>query len=99
MEGLAGDRFAIITKTHHCMIDGVGSADLMVVIDGQRIRARHRAEAEALARRGRRRRALELTAGRAAPRRRRRRRGARALRSTRADAAAVDNARVRCATR
>jgi WS/DGAT/MGAT family acyltransferase len=30
VEGLAGDRFAIITKTHHCMIDGVGSADLMV---------------------------------------------------------------------
>jgi WS/DGAT/MGAT family acyltransferase len=30
VEGLAGDRFAIVTKTHHCMIDGVGSADLMV---------------------------------------------------------------------
>jgi WS/DGAT/MGAT family acyltransferase len=30
VEGLEGDRFAIITKTHHCMIDGVGSADLMV---------------------------------------------------------------------
>jgi diacylglycerol O-acyltransferase / wax synthase len=30
VEGLADDRFAIFTKTHHCMIDGVGSADLMV---------------------------------------------------------------------
>jgi len=30
VEGLAGNRFAILTKTHHCMIDGIGSADLMV---------------------------------------------------------------------
>ncbi|HBZ70873.1 MAG TPA: wax ester/triacylglycerol synthase family O-acyltransferase [Deltaproteobacteria bacterium] len=30
VEGLAGGRFALFTKTHHCMIDGVGSADLMV---------------------------------------------------------------------
>jgi len=30
VEGLAGNRFAILTKTHHCMIDGVGSADLML---------------------------------------------------------------------
>lgn len=30
VEGLANGRFAILTKTHHCMIDGVGSADLMV---------------------------------------------------------------------
>ncbi len=29
VEGLAEGGFAIITKTHHCMIDGVGSADLM----------------------------------------------------------------------
>jgi WS/DGAT/MGAT family acyltransferase len=29
VEGLADNRFAIITKTHHCMIDGVGSAELM----------------------------------------------------------------------
>jgi diacylglycerol O-acyltransferase len=29
VEGLAEGRFAIITKTHHCMIDGVGNADLM----------------------------------------------------------------------
>jgi diacylglycerol O-acyltransferase len=29
IEGLAGGRFAIVTKAHHCMIDGVGSAELM----------------------------------------------------------------------
>jgi WS/DGAT/MGAT family acyltransferase len=29
VEGLADGRFAILTKTHHCMIDGVGSAELM----------------------------------------------------------------------
>jgi WS/DGAT/MGAT family acyltransferase len=29
VEGLEGDRFAVITKIHHCMIDGVGSAELM----------------------------------------------------------------------
>jgi WS/DGAT/MGAT family acyltransferase len=29
VEGLAGDRFAIVTKAHHCMIDGVGSVELM----------------------------------------------------------------------
>jgi WS/DGAT/MGAT family acyltransferase len=30
VEGVAGDRFAIITKVHHCMLDGVGTADLMI---------------------------------------------------------------------
>jgi len=29
VEGLSGGRFAVITKTHHCMIDGVGTAELM----------------------------------------------------------------------
>jgi len=29
VEGLEGDRFAIVTKVHHCMIDGVGSVELM----------------------------------------------------------------------
>jgi diacylglycerol O-acyltransferase len=28
VEGVEGDRFAIITKVHHCMIDGVGSVEL-----------------------------------------------------------------------
>ena len=32
VEGLAGDQFALISKTHHCMIDGVSGADLISVI-------------------------------------------------------------------
>ncbi len=32
VEGLADGAFAIITKTHHCMIDGVGSVELTGVI-------------------------------------------------------------------
>src|SRR5919106_469737 len=28
-EGLAGDRFALISKTHHCLVDGVSGADIM----------------------------------------------------------------------
>jgi WS/DGAT/MGAT family acyltransferase len=28
VDGLEGDRFAMITKAHHCMIDGVGSVEL-----------------------------------------------------------------------
>jgi diacylglycerol O-acyltransferase / wax synthase len=32
VEGLAGDRFALISKTHHCMVDGVSGADLMSVL-------------------------------------------------------------------
>ena len=31
-EGLAGDRFAIISKTHHCLVDGVSGADIMTVL-------------------------------------------------------------------
>jgi diacylglycerol O-acyltransferase len=31
-EGLEGNRFALISKTHHCMIDGISGADLMSVI-------------------------------------------------------------------
>jgi WS/DGAT/MGAT family acyltransferase len=29
VEGVAGDRFAVIAKLHHCMVDGIASADLM----------------------------------------------------------------------
>ncbi len=32
VEGLAGDRLALISKTHHCMIDGVAGAELISVI-------------------------------------------------------------------
>ncbi len=32
VEGLEGDRFALITKSHHCMIDGIAGVDLMAVL-------------------------------------------------------------------
>jgi diacylglycerol O-acyltransferase / wax synthase len=32
IEGLENDRFAIIAKTHHCMIDGIAGADLLAVL-------------------------------------------------------------------
>jgi len=32
VEGLEGDRFAVITKVHHCMIDGISGADLLAVL-------------------------------------------------------------------
>ncbi|HYL57515.1 MAG TPA: wax ester/triacylglycerol synthase family O-acyltransferase [Candidatus Acidoferrales bacterium] len=32
VEGLSGDRFAMISKTHHCMIDGVSAIDLASVL-------------------------------------------------------------------
>lgn len=32
IEGLADGRFAILSKTHHCMIDGISGVDLMNVI-------------------------------------------------------------------
>jgi diacylglycerol O-acyltransferase / wax synthase len=31
-EGSTGDRFALISKTHHCLIDGVSGADIMSVM-------------------------------------------------------------------
>jgi WS/DGAT/MGAT family acyltransferase len=34
VEGVSDNRFAIFSKTHHCMMDGVGSADLMVTAMG-----------------------------------------------------------------
>jgi WS/DGAT/MGAT family acyltransferase len=32
IEGLAGDRLAIVTKNHHCMIDGVSGAEILSVL-------------------------------------------------------------------
>jgi WS/DGAT/MGAT family acyltransferase len=32
VEGLASDRFAIVSKTHHCLVDGVSGADIMTVL-------------------------------------------------------------------
>jgi len=32
VEGLTDDRFAIVTKIHHCMIDGMSGVDLMAVL-------------------------------------------------------------------
>ncbi|MFN2388004.1 MAG: wax ester/triacylglycerol synthase family O-acyltransferase [Actinomycetota bacterium] len=31
-KGLTGDRFALISKTHHCLVDGVSGADIMSVL-------------------------------------------------------------------
>jgi diacylglycerol O-acyltransferase len=37
VEGLAGERWAVISKVHHCMVDGVAGVDLMsVVLDLER---------------------------------------------------------------
>ena len=32
VEGLEGDRFAIISKVHHCMVDGLAGVDLMAAV-------------------------------------------------------------------
>jgi len=32
LEGLEGDRFALIFKVHHCMIDGISGVDLMKIL-------------------------------------------------------------------
>ena len=32
VEGLGGDRFAVISKTHHCMLDGISGVDLATVL-------------------------------------------------------------------
>jgi WS/DGAT/MGAT family acyltransferase len=34
VEGLGEDRFALLSKTHHCMLDGVSGADLATVLLG-----------------------------------------------------------------
>ena len=32
VEGVADDRFAVISKTHHCVVDGVSGTDIMSVL-------------------------------------------------------------------
>src|SRR5438132_3077430 len=32
VEGMADGRFALVAKTHHCMIDGISGVDLMAVL-------------------------------------------------------------------
>lgn len=32
IEGLDGERFAVVTKVHHCMLDGVAGADLLAAL-------------------------------------------------------------------
>ncbi len=32
VDGLAGDRFAIVCKTHHCLVDGVSGVDITTVL-------------------------------------------------------------------
>jgi WS/DGAT/MGAT family acyltransferase len=32
VEGLEHDRFALVTKTHHCMVDGISGADLLAAL-------------------------------------------------------------------
>ena len=32
VDGLAGGRFAIVSKTHHCMVDGIAGADLLPLL-------------------------------------------------------------------
>ena len=36
VEGLDGDRFALIPKIHHCLLDGVGAVGLMAALAGAR---------------------------------------------------------------
>jgi WS/DGAT/MGAT family acyltransferase len=47
VEGLEGNRFAVITKVHHCMIDGVSGVDLIAMLMDPEAEAEAlRAEAE-----------------------------------------------------
>jgi hypothetical protein len=32
VEGLRGNRWALLSKVHHCMVDGVSATDLMTVM-------------------------------------------------------------------
>ncbi len=35
LEGLSENRWALLSKVHHCMVDGVSATDLMSVMFGQ----------------------------------------------------------------
>jgi diacylglycerol O-acyltransferase len=36
LDGLAGDRWALVTKTHHCLVDGMGSVDVgQILLDAE----------------------------------------------------------------
>jgi diacylglycerol O-acyltransferase / wax synthase len=38
LEGLWGNRWALVSKTHHCMVDGVGSVDIgHLILDAERL--------------------------------------------------------------
>jgi WS/DGAT/MGAT family acyltransferase len=38
LEGLAGGRWALVSKTHHCLVDGVGSVDVgHLLLDAERV--------------------------------------------------------------
>jgi diacylglycerol O-acyltransferase len=46
IEGLAGGRWALISKVHHCMVDGISGTDLMVqLLDSSRRHRKPRPEA------------------------------------------------------
>jgi diacylglycerol O-acyltransferase / wax synthase len=35
LRGLAGGQWAVLSKVHHCMVDGIGGSDLMTAVFGQ----------------------------------------------------------------
>ena len=51
IDGLSDDRWALISKVHHCMVDGVSGTDMMAVLLGSRPRRRHGATRRVGARR------------------------------------------------
>jgi WS/DGAT/MGAT family acyltransferase len=43
LDGLAGGRWALVTKTHHCLVDGMGSVDVgRILLDAERHPRRRR---------------------------------------------------------
>jgi WS/DGAT/MGAT family acyltransferase len=46
VDGLAGGRWALATKTHHCLVDGMGSVDVgQILLDAEPSPPRHRSPA------------------------------------------------------